>query len=374
MADEPLTTGEQATAGVLAGLLTVAMPILGVCFALAIAVERGASRVIGRGTAEFGQRAGRVSDRARQVRAERATLAAERRAAYREGRELPRDPRPHRFRRWLAGFAATGWLVAGAATRGGWRGARAAVRNFRDGFADDYRRHRPALENLRDYNGPPLSVADLRRWLNTGQLPPEATAPTPANPEEPAVAPPTAEATPTAPVSTSPEGPSTTGTPGTDSASPDEHQGVVDAINGTIPETNTSSTGGTVSDTMTAQAATDMQTNEDARNHFAALRAAAARGAEALVVLERSRNELEALAKTGADGLLAKKFDSGAQTAAASAADAIGNATLSGWAESLEAVDAEATAGLNSLEKYRDSENQVAEEQIDPSTLAATSS
>ena len=126
--------------------------------------------------------------------------------------------------------------------------------------------------------------------------------------------------------------------------------------------------------TSAAAAATEVQTNEDARRNFQAMADAAAEAAEALVALEVARAKMAACAQGTADGLSAKAFDTGATGAANEAVDAIGLDTLGGWAEKIDAVRGAADKGLASLDKYRDAENQVASERIDPTTLASTSS
>jgi hypothetical protein len=126
--------------------------------------------------------------------------------------------------------------------------------------------------------------------------------------------------------------------------------------------------------TPAAATATEVQTNEDARRNFEAMADAAAEAAEALVALEIARAKMAACAQGTADGMSAKAFDAGATSAANEAVDAIGLDTLGGWAEKIDAVRGAADKGRAQLEKYRDAEAQVAEERIDPTTLAATSS
>jgi hypothetical protein len=126
--------------------------------------------------------------------------------------------------------------------------------------------------------------------------------------------------------------------------------------------------------TPAAATATEVQTNEDARRNFQAMADAAAEAADALVALETARAKMAAASQATADGMSAKAFDAGATAAANEAVDAIGLDTLGGWAEKIDAVRGAADKGLAGLDKYRDAEAQVAEERIDPTTLAATSS
>jgi hypothetical protein len=126
--------------------------------------------------------------------------------------------------------------------------------------------------------------------------------------------------------------------------------------------------------TTPAATATEVQTNEDARRNFQAMADAAAEAADALVALETARAKMAAASQATADGMSAKAFDAGATAAANEAVDAIGLDTLGGWAEKIDAVRGAADKGLAGLDKYRDAEAQVAEERIDPTTLAATSS
>lgn len=125
--------------------------------------------------------------------------------------------------------------------------------------------------------------------------------------------------------------------------------------------------------TTPAADATEVNTNEDARRNFAAMAGAATEAQEALVRLEAARARMAAAAQATQDGMGAKAFDTGATAAANDAVDAIGLDTLGGWAELIEAVKAAADKGIAGLDKYRDSEAQVAEERIDPTVLASTS-
>jgi hypothetical protein len=124
----------------------------------------------------------------------------------------------------------------------------------------------------------------------------------------------------------------------------------------------------------TAGQAAEVNTNEDARRAFQAMDKAAARLAEAAALAESARAELAALATAGADGMAAKAFDAAATQAAVEAVDTVSLGTLSDWSAAADACGAAARRGLASLDKYRDSEDLVATEQVDPTTLAATSS
>jgi hypothetical protein len=141
-----------------------------------------------------------------------------------------------------------------------------------------------------------------------------------------------------------------------------------------IDETNREEPMGETAATSAAATATEVQTNEDARRNFQAMADAAAEAADALAALEVARAKMIAASQATADGMSAKAFDAGATAAANDAADAIGLDTLGGWAEKIDAVRGAADKGLAGLDKYRDAEAQVAEERIDPTTLAATSS
>lgn len=126
--------------------------------------------------------------------------------------------------------------------------------------------------------------------------------------------------------------------------------------------------------TTAAAQATEVNNNEDARRSFQQMADAAGEAQEALVMLETARAKMAAAAQGTADGMSAKSFDVGATSAASEAVDAIGLDTLAGWAEKIDAVRGAADKGLASLDKYRDAEAQVAEERIDPTVLASTSS
>jgi hypothetical protein len=134
---------------------------------------------------------------------------------------------------------------------------------------------------------------------------------------------------------------------------------------------NPTTTGGTMT---TATAPVEIHVNEDARNAFSNVQAAADKLAEAARLAEEARAEIKANANAAQDGMGAKKFDAGATTAMADISDIVGDDTLSKWCEAADAIRGSADTGKQSLDKWLDSENLVASEGIDPSTLASTSS
>lgn len=121
--------------------------------------------------------------------------------------------------------------------------------------------------------------------------------------------------------------------------------------------------------TRTAPAADEVTTNEAARREFAALQAAAAEAADALSALEAARDKMAAHATALADGVSAKRFDSGATAAAADAAAAINSGTLADWAERVDTVAEQAAAGHAALDKYRDTEDLIATQNVDATTV-----
>lgn len=136
----------------------------------------------------------------------------------------------------------------------------------------------------------------------------------------------------------------------------------------TMMQTNHPSAGGP------GYESSEVNTNEEARRAFARMKDAAARGADALAALEEARAAIAASAQGLADGMSAKRFDQGATAAANEAVDAINLGTVAGWSEQLDTVQAAASKGLSDLDKYRDSEELVAAEQVDTSTLDSASS
>lgn len=129
-----------------------------------------------------------------------------------------------------------------------------------------------------------------------------------------------------------------------------------------------------MAETMTADAATEVNNNEDVRRAFANLAQLAAQGKEAAEVLEGIRRKLAATAQATTDGMGARAFDRGATVASAEAAEAISAADLSTVHGALDAVEQSAVKGGGSLDKYRDAEVLVGSEQVDGKTLETAGS
>lgn len=124
-------------------------------------------------------------------------------------------------------------------------------------------------------------------------------------------------------------------------------------------------------------AVADVHTNEALRGAFNGMGAAAAKLAEAAALAEQARGEMAAAAQAASDAVSSTAFDHGATAAAHAAADAAGavsDSTISTWSERAESVRGHAEGGVNSLKKWLDSEDLVATERVDPSTLAPTAS
>ncbi|MEV1315404.1 hypothetical protein AB0J14_04885 [Micromonospora arborensis] len=142
------------------------------------------------------------------------------------------------------------------------------------------------------------------------------------------------------------------------------------AVDSTSTESSNTSNGGNAMSTHTHE----VSTNEDARQAFTALAAAAAEASDAVNMLEAAKAKMAAIAAGTVDGMTAKAFDATATAAAVEASDAINVGTLADWSEKIDSVTTVAEQGVRSLDKYLDSENIVIENNIDPTTMAATSS
>lgn len=116
--------------------------------------------------------------------------------------------------------------------------------------------------------------------------------------------------------------------------------------------------------------AEEVTSNEELRRNFDRMRDAAARGRDALAVVEAARQEIAAAARASADGTAAKKFDEAATTAAHEVDEQVNLGTLSQWSEVFDNAHAAAATGKASLDKYRDAEDVVASNNVDASTLA----
>lgn len=121
-----------------------------------------------------------------------------------------------------------------------------------------------------------------------------------------------------------------------------------------------------------ADAATEVNTNEDARRAFEAQVRAAGEAADALAVYEAAQAKLAALAAAGTDGMSAKAFDGNATAAQYDISDLLTTTQMSGAAAAIDGIKTQAEAGVRHLDKYRDAEDLVAAEQVDTTTLAPT--
>ncbi len=124
-------------------------------------------------------------------------------------------------------------------------------------------------------------------------------------------------------------------------------------------------------------AVADVHTNEALRGAFNEMQGGAAELAEAAAMAERARARMAAAAQAAADAVSSTAFDHGAAAAAHAAADAAGavsDGTIAQWSERADNVGSHAKSGLQSLEKYRESEDLVASERIDARVLAPTAS
>jgi len=118
----------------------------------------------------------------------------------------------------------------------------------------------------------------------------------------------------------------------------------------------------------------DVQTNEAARRGLNQIKGGAARLAEAAAMAERARAEIAAGAQALGDGMAAARFDAGATQAVANINDIVGNATLNDWSAAADEISGAADTGLRSLEKFRDAEDVVANNNVDGRTLEPTAS
>lgn len=119
----------------------------------------------------------------------------------------------------------------------------------------------------------------------------------------------------------------------------------------------------------TVAATTEVNNNEDARIALTAVASAAAEAADALGALEAAKAKLQAAANGTLEGMSGKRFDAAATGAAAAAADAINVGDLAEWSEKFDTAEAEARSALRHLDKYLDSEDLIASNNVDASTL-----
>ncbi len=118
----------------------------------------------------------------------------------------------------------------------------------------------------------------------------------------------------------------------------------------------------------------DVHTNDAARQAFDQMAEGAAKLAEAAALAEVARAQIAAAAMASADGMSATAFDAGAQAAVADINDIVQDDTLSKWSEAADQIGASAKAGNDSLEKYRDAEDVVANNNVDGRTLQTSAS
>jgi hypothetical protein len=132
--------------------------------------------------------------------------------------------------------------------------------------------------------------------------------------------------------------------------------------------TNTTERKPAMPNTTTA-VATEVNNNDDARIALTTVAAAAAEAAEALSILEIAKAKLQAAANGTLEGMSGKRFDMGATTSAAAAAEAINVGDLAEWSEKFDTAESEARSGLRALDKYLDSEELIADNNVDATTL-----
>lgn len=126
---------------------------------------------------------------------------------------------------------------------------------------------------------------------------------------------------------------------------------------------------------MTAPATVDeVATNEGARRALKQMQEGAAELGEAAAAAEAAKAKIQAAAQAAGDAMSAKAFDRGATDAVNNINDIVSNDNLSAMSAAADEIGAAASKGLNDLKKYQDSEDLVAEERVDPTTLAPTQS
>lgn len=118
-----------------------------------------------------------------------------------------------------------------------------------------------------------------------------------------------------------------------------------------------------------APGAAEVTVNDHARANFQKMLDGAAKLAEAAAMAEAARKEIDAAANANVDGMSMKKFDGTATAAAEAVHQGVNLGTLSQWCELAGELTNAAQAGHDSLDKYRDSEDLVASEGVDGSTL-----
>lgn len=123
-----------------------------------------------------------------------------------------------------------------------------------------------------------------------------------------------------------------------------------------------------------AVVAVEVNNNEDARRAFQEQINAANQAEEALSVYEAAQRRLFGVASAGLDGINGKRFDRQAQAAQANAADLLPASSMSHAAAAIEGIRSAAEAGLASLDKYRDAEQLVNDNNVDGKTLETAGS
>jgi hypothetical protein len=162
-------------------------------------------------------------------------------------------------------------------------------------------------------------------------------------------------------------------------ADPDDDGGPVFAQVVPVPHPTT---GGTMTAPVqtapgAATAVADVHTNEALRQAAGSMQEGAAKLAEAAAQAEAARAQMAAAAQAASESVASTSFDGGATAASHAAADAAGavsDSTISAWCEKAEAVGAAASNVIQSLEKYRDAEDLVASNRISGKTLEPSAS
>lgn len=170
---------------------------------------------------------------------------------------------------------------------------------------------------------------------------------------------------PAEPSATEPVPASATDTPGTADAEPGEpsDQAAADAGD----DNNTSEE----PPMTTPTTAVEVNNNTDLRMLFKANLEDARELLDLVAHMETDLNTLAYSGREASDYTSSARFDASAAAAAADILSMVNAATITTWAELADTVAHTSTTGLDSLQKWLDTEQVIAEQRVDGSTLAA---
>lgn len=200
----------------------------------------------------------------------------------------------------------------------------------------------------------------LRPHLDDGVVPEQGTDISTADPTEPAAPAEAAE-----PAETEPAPANTTDTAGPADAGPGELSDQAAADTG---DDNTTSEEPPMTTPTTA---VEVNNNTDLRMLFQANLEDARELLDLVAHMETDLNTLGYSGREASDYTSSARFDSAAAAAVLDILSMVTSATITTWAELADTVVHTSTTGLDSLQKWLDTEQVIAEQRVDGSTLAA---